>query len=75
MKEAINQGKVRIQIINQPKKLAHMGSVLSLKVEVKGSNLEFDRGKFESSLQSSIIKLVKFWIFNIIHILIIFLLL
>ena len=39
---------------------------MSLEVEVKGSNLEFDRGKFESSLQSSIIKLVKFWIFNII---------
>ena len=52
MKEAINQGKVRIQIINQPKKLAHMGSVLSLKVEVKGSNLEFGGEKIHLCKQA-----------------------
>ena len=42
----MKEEKVRNQTIYQLRKITHSGSVLSLEVEVKGSNLEIDREKF-----------------------------
>ena len=45
--QSIKGNQVRNQIIHQSKKLAHLGSILSLEVEVKGLNPEFGREKFQ----------------------------
>ena len=47
IKKSIKGNQVRNQIIHQSKKLAHLGSILSLEVEVKGLNPEFGREKFQ----------------------------